>query len=410
VTAAPRTEHQRAEILDVMRGFALVGIFLAHVPGFSGWDYLSPAEHTALDGTFDITLQFIRNLLIRDKFFSLFSLLFGFGFALQLASATRSGDDFIPRFRRRQLGLLVIGVLHSALWSGDILLKYALLGLLLMPTASWTTEKLFRLAVGCLMARGLWAFIPWISMDLMNSIATATLRIGQDGVDTTATLNATVAGYYSDSWRETLSSNLNFLQIKWLNVLYEGRLLSIVGFFALGASLGRWRIHERTVELRNTLWRVFVVGGAVGLLGNTVLAVSWETVPVFPPSGSRVLEGAIMAIAVPALTLAMASGLALAWDGGGRRGLIWLAAPGRMALTVYLTQTAIGIGVFYGIGLGWRGSFSLASCFVFAGLAFVIQTVAAGVWLRHFTFGPVEWLWRSVTYGRRLPLLRTSHS
>ncbi len=81
-----------------------------------------------------------------------------------------------------------------------------------------------------------------------------------------------------------------------------------------------------------------------------------------------------------------------------------------MALTIHLTQTAIGIGVLYGIGLGWRGSFSLASCFVFAGLAFVIQTVAARVWLRHSTFGPVECLWRSVTYGRRLPLLRTSHS
>ena len=111
-----------------------------------------------------------------------------------------------------------------------------------------------------------------------------------------------------------------------------------------------------------------------------------------------------MSVAIPAQTLAMVAAITLAWDGGARRGLAWLASPGRMALSVYLTQTMVGIGFFYGVGLGWRESFSLAQCFGFALAVFVLQAAAARCWLNYFAFGPVEWLWRCATYGRWLPL------
>ncbi|MFQ5416379.1 MAG: hypothetical protein ACE5FL_04925 [Myxococcota bacterium] len=114
--AGPVREGERAEILDVLRGFALLGIFLAHVPGFSGWDYVSAADQALLDPGSDELLQFLRDAFVRGKFYSLFSLLFGFGFAIQHASAMRQGVGFQSRFRRRQLGLLALGVAHSAGW------------------------------------------------------------------------------------------------------------------------------------------------------------------------------------------------------------------------------------------------------------------------------------------------------
>lgn len=401
--AAPTAERQRAAILDVLRGFALLGIFFAHVPGFAGWDALTAAERAAVGGPFDPVLQIVRDLLIRGKFYSLFSLLFGFGFALQLASAARSGDAFTARFRRRQLGLLAIGLLHSAFWHGDILLTYALLGLLLLPTRAWTGARLFGFAVACLVGRAAWSFVPWLAVDLMGAVGARALGSGV-GVD--EAVRATTAGYSSTCGTDLLAANAHFLWMKWLYVVYEGRLLSILGLFALGVALGRWRVHQRTADLRPVLLRVLRIGGGVGLLGNAVLAVSWQTLPVFPPSGLRVAEGVLMAIAIPALALAMAAAIALAWDGGGRRGLAWLAAPGRMALTTYLTQTAVGIGVFYGVGLGWRGTLSLTECFGFAAAVFGLQALAARAWLRHFAFGPVEWLWRCATYGRWIALRR----
>jgi uncharacterized protein len=402
---APTTEAQRAWILDVLRGYALLGIFVAHVPGFAGWDALAPDARAAIGSALDPTLQLLRDGLVRGKFYSLFSLLFGFGFALQLTSAVRSGDDFVARFRRRQLGLLAIGAIHSAFWHGDILLTYAVLGLLMLPTRRWPARRLFGFALACLVARTAWSFVPWIVADLFGAIGAGAMGAGA-GVD--ETVRSTTAGYASTRLPDMLATNARFLGIKWLYVLYEGRLLSILGLFALGAALGRWRVHARTAALRHMLVRVMAIGGGIGLAGNAVLVVSWRTVPVFPPSGPRAAEGVLMTIALPALAVAMAAAIALAWERGGRRWLAWLAPPGRMALTTYLTQTIVGIACFYGVGLGWRGAFSLADCIGFALVVFAAQAVLARLWLARFAFGPVEWLWRCATYGRWLRLRRTA--
>ncbi len=403
---APRRDAERAVVLDVLRGFALLGIFLAHVPGFSGWDYLSPEDHQHIDHALDGVLQFLRDTLIRGKFYSLFSLLFGFGFALQLASAQRSGDAFVARFRRRQLGLLFVGVIHSLLWHGDILLKYALLGLVLLPSRNWSGRKTLRVAGGALIARALWALLMWLSVDGLRAVVGAEVASIEEGGDVNAVVRAAMVGYWSPHWADLLASNFGFLRLKWLNVLYGGKLISIFGFFALGAALGKWRWHERTTDLRATLTRVAIAGYALGIPGNALLAFSWHRVASFPPSGPQVGQAILMAVAIPALTLALAASVALVWDRRQPFWLAWFAPAGRMALTTYLSQTAIGIGVFYGVGLGWRGQCSLAFCCAFAVAVFGAQAAFAHVWLKAFRFGPAEWLWRCATYGRWLPLRR----
>ena len=409
MNGGPVREGERAEILDVLRGVALLGIFLAHVPGISGWDYLTPAEQALLDPGSDGALQFARDVFVRGKFYSLFSLLFGFGFAIQQASAARQGQGagFSRRFLRRQTGLLAIGVAHSALWHGDILLTYALLGMAIIPFAQTPPRRVFAWAVGLLVVRGVWGVGTFLLAGALASVGDSAVGDGGGGVDVDGTVSAVMAGYYSPSWGEMLLANARFLRLKWLLVLYEGRLFSIAGFFLLGVAFGKWQVHQRVGSLGVWLRRVAWIGGGVGVAGNLALAMLWPIVPTYPPTVLGVVTNAIYAVAVPSLALAMAAGIAWLWVAGrGRALLSWFAPPGRMALTTYLTQTAIGLGVFYGVGLGYRGTLSLTEGLVFALVVFSLQALAARAWLASFAYGPVEWAWRCATYGRALRLRR----
>jgi uncharacterized protein len=400
----PVAAAERAEILDVLRGFALLGIFVAHVPGFSGWDYLAGPAQQALDPGSDALLQFLRDTLVRGKFYSLFSLLFGFGFALQRASAGRHGVAFAGRFRRRQLGLLALGVVHSAFWHGDILFTYALLGLLLIPFADADPRRVMRWALGAFALRGLWGVLTFALAGPLASIGDSAVGDGAGGVGVTASISAVMAGYYSPEWSEMLLANARFLRIKWLFVLYEGRLFSIAGFFLLGAALGKLRLHERLAESADRLRRVVWLAGAVGLAGNVALALLWRFVEPYPPTEIGVFTNLVYAIAVPSLAVAMAAGISLLWlRGFARPVLAAFGPPGRMALTTYVSQTAIGLGLFYGVGFGARGTISLTQALFIAVGVFVLQSIAARYWLRAFRYGPLEWGWRCLTYGRWLP-------
>src|SRR5262249_763326 len=131
--AGPIADSERADVLDALRGFALLGIFISHIPDFSGHSFMTPAERSGLDyfGV-DGAPGAIQDFLIRGKFYSLFSLLFGIGFAVQLESASRRGANFTRHFARRLAVLFVIGLVHASLWYGDILKDYALIGFLLI--------------------------------------------------------------------------------------------------------------------------------------------------------------------------------------------------------------------------------------------------------------------------------------
>ena len=132
-SARPIIDSDRADVLDALRGFALLGIFISHVPDFSGFTFMTPIEQATLDRFgLDGAAAMAQDFLIRGKFYSLFSLLFGIGFAVQLASAARRGADFVRHFVRRLTVLLVIGLIHAGLWYGDILKDYALIGFVLI--------------------------------------------------------------------------------------------------------------------------------------------------------------------------------------------------------------------------------------------------------------------------------------
>jgi uncharacterized protein len=397
----PISEDERADVLDALRSFALLGILISHVPGFSGYEWMTPGEQASLDRFgIDTSLAAISDFFIRGKFFSLFSLLFGIGFAVQLESAMRRGADFARHFARRLAILFVIGTAHALIWYGDILKDYALIGLLLIVTARWSAARTGWAAASILILRAIWplavlALVVWLAplkQDANPAGDFFALTRAFEGTDVAAMFEA----------------NLELLRLKALQMIYDGKAISILGMFLLGAYIGKRRIYRDLASNAPLFRRVLCVSAPLGILGNAALVpIDWMT-PEYPPSTMWVIEQALFAIAVPAMTLAYASGFALAWQHSFGRALRLLAPAGRMALTTYVSQTLICVVLFYGIGLSLRGSIGLAECMIVALAVFTLQCVASAIWLGIFRFGPLEWIWRRATYGIPLPMLRRS--
>jgi uncharacterized protein len=272
--------------------------------------------------------------------------------------------------------------------------------------ARWDAGRLLRAAAVAFSERFLWGFATLAVGSLLFAVVPASL-MEPSGEPVAGGLLAIVEPFSGASPWQAFASNLEFLKLKALQMLYDGKVVSVFAMFLLGASIGSSGIFRELERHRRLLRRVFFVAAPVGLVGNAILVPLHAATPVFPPTPLRALENAVFALAVPALALAYASGLSLLWlRAPARRWLGWLAPPGRMALTTYLSHTAVLMGLFYGWGLGWMFGIGQAECLLAAFLIFAVQCVASRLWLGVFRFGPVEWGWRCATYGRWLPLRR----
>lgn len=402
IRTAPLDENERAGVLDALRGFALLGIFISHVPGFSGYEFLPAVQQAALDRFgVDAYVTFAHALLVRGKFFSLFSLLFGIGFSIQLESARRRGARFAAHFSRRLAILLGIGLVHGLIWYGDILRDYALLGLLLIPTARRSARATARLAVGVLAARALWPLLMFGAITQLAPLASTTAT-----GDPALQFFARARAFAEPDWPAVFFANLGLLRLKALQMIYDGKAISVLSMFFVGSWIGKVGLYRDLPAQRRTLARVFALTAPLGLIGNVVLVRLHAATADYPPSPAWVAEQVLFAFAVPALTLAYASGFALLWSGPARRVLGLLAPAGRMALTTYVSETLIAIALFYGVALGWWGTIGALECDVVAIAIFSLQCALCAAWLHRFRFGPLEWCWRRATYGVPLAMLR----
>ena len=294
--------------------------------------------------------------------------------------------------------LLVIGLIHAGLWYGDILKDYAAIGFVLIPlgrakakTIAWAAASVFAL-------RLIW---PGIMSWLLPFVWSAHAR--PDGGF------AAIAGAFGGNNLSSLFfANLELVQLKALQTIYEGRALSILSMFLLGAWVGKLGLYRVGPGTRKQLSRAFWICAPVGIIGNAVLAPLHAATPDFPPNSAWVLENTLYAVAIPAMAVAYASGFAWLWASGWRFVLQWLAPAGRMALTTYISQTLIGIALFYGVGFGLHGQIGLLQGTILAFAIFAAQCAIARFWLRRFHFGPIEWIWRRLTYGAPITFVRTA--
>jgi uncharacterized protein len=389
---------QRVVLLDVLRGCAILGILLANITGFSGYAFLSPQQDASLWASCaDGEISQAMTALIEGKFYSLFSLLFGIGFAVILERCEQRGANPVRILSRRYFGLLAIGLIHSILiWYGDILVLYALLGLLLLAFRRLRVRALLWWAIGLLLSP-----IPLYALGL--ALQPATSDSGGPPHALIESLNAFRSGGYV----EIVSGNLTLSTFNWLRRLILMFYPRVFGMFLLGVALGRMRILQNPEQHTARILALSRWGVLVGLPASVIYATLDQQAGMLPLTGHGLIRTIFDSVGTPLLCLAYVAWITqLSQKWRWQRPLVWFAPVGRMALSNYLMQSVCGALLFYGIGGGLFMRVSLAASLGIALAIFALQALLSRLWLSYFNFGPVEWVWRQLTYARRVALWR----
>lgn len=402
----PVTAAERIQTLDVLRGFALLGILLVNMAYFANPVQYAMLPHiapTALDWGADWLVRF----LAEGKFFSLFSFLFGLGFTIQMARAEAKGVRFIPRYLRRAGVLLIFGLLHGLLlWTGDILLYYAILGLLLLFFRHMKFKWVWTWLVVLALLPALFVAVGWMMMTLARQDPQAALAVEESIAEQQQlfqTLGEQAAAIYRNgSYLEVTGQRWRDLQFMWFISLFMAP--SIFAMFLLGSIFGRKGYLHHPAEHVQLFRRLLLWGGLVGLVGNALYATVVINSTRIDTTLPMVLAGFGQAIGAPLLMLAYVSAITLGMlNPTWQPRLLLLAPVGRMALTNYLLQSLVCTTIFYGYGLGFFGQMGAAVGFALTLLIYLLQIPWSHWWLARFQVGPVEWLWRTLTYGQRQP-------
>ena len=390
----PLPVPERIQALDVLRGVAVAGILLANVLVFFGLIFMPPDRIAALPTVAaDRVALFLEHVFVDGKFYSVFSLLFGIGFGVQLA---RGADAALPRFKRRLRILLGIGAIHALLiWAGDILMLYALLGFTMPWFARKSNRKLLR-----------WTVILLAVPTALYVVALAVWMLAESGSPQTPAsqgMPPQMLRYFeaigTGGFKDAFIGNLVFLAGRWADLFATVRFPKVLGMFVLGLWTVRTGLALSPSSHRATLVRWRMLGWGVGLPANLIAAWAFEHSSYLPPSIGGLLGVAMQGVGVPMLALGYAATIALLVV-DGRRFISVFAPVGRMALTNYLMHSIICVVLSYGFGLGlwWRVGASRAM--VIAAAIIVVQIPLSAWWLSRYRFGPVEWIWRRLTYGR----------
>lgn len=396
---SPVGSSERHVILDVLRGIALLGICLANFQEFSLWSFQSAGVREAMPTAgADSIARFFIYLFVDGKFYTLFSILFGIGFSIMISKGTKI-------FYRRTVVLFFIGLFHLLfLWAGDILILYALVGLLLPLFRKVSNRKLIVFSAVLLLSPiVLDACVASFGWNLSAPVVRATACF-HDRFGITDT-NFPVWLAEKQTYADVLRFNLAGSFIRMQEFIDGNRVFKVLGLFLLGLWIGRNKIYADLAGNRRLLQGTALWGTLVGL--PTSILYAWEATGGHPFGLAG--HSAIYAVSVVPMSLAYTAAICLLYLKGRERKIFAiLAAPGRMALTNYIMQSALGMAVFYGIGWGFGATTGLVRAELAAAGVFIFQVAYSYFWLRRFQYGPLEWGWRMATYGKRLKLKKSA--
>jgi len=389
-------EQDRIEVIDVLRGFTLFGIALVH---FTEQFYAGmPPEGHNIAGTavIDQVVSGIVGIFIQGKFFMIFSFLFGMSFFIQL-SKTHGSSGFVLRFLWRLIVLFGIGLLHQIHYRGDILTIYAILGIGLLFAHRLPDRFLFVLALILVFN------IPSVFARIWQALHVSGNPFDMNQSELLAYYTVVKSGTYG----QIIRANWNDLAGKWFFQVGSGRLYITLGLFFLGLYAGRknwfgdatrWKKYRRYAAMGLLICLLFMV---IVFGGTQLLKIE------LPQAAQWAIGGAAYDFFNACLATIYVSWIVTLFETEKwKPRLMILYATGRMGLTTYLMQAMIGVMVFFSIGLGLLGDIGAGLCSVLAIAVFYFQIRFSQLWLHYFRFGPVEWLWRSLTYWRLQPMRR----
>lgn len=400
---APIAARERIEVMDVLRGFALFGILLMNIEGLAGPLLESITGVNPRFSGADRGVDAAIYVLVQGKFITLFSLLFGMGFAAMLLRARAGGTSGTALYARRLLALLGIGAAHALLvWSGDILLTYALLGFALLLFFRRTPQSrlpkwgvaLYALPLLLVLAFGLGA---QLAQQDPQAAAEFEMGMAAEGERIAALIDGERQAYGSGTYAEATSQRIADTGVLLEFIVYFGPAL--LGVFLLGA----WFLQSGVIRDAGAHLSLFRRLRNSGLaLGLPLMLWSAWSQPTMSFSEFSLQSGLAQAAGMVAnllLCLGYLSVIVLAMQQPAwAHRLRWLAPAGRMALTNYLLQSVICTLVFFGYGLGYFERLPRAWQPVFVAALFAWQVLFSRWWLARYRHGPAEWVWRWLTY------------
>jgi uncharacterized protein len=403
-SAAPIADRERIGTLDALRGFALLGILIMNMPSFN-----MPIYHAVASDQWtmwwDRAARAVTDVLFAGKFNGMFSMLLAVGFTIQLQRLSeRAPEKAVAIYLRRLAWLFIFGLVHSCIWAGDVLHMYAILGLLLLAVRNLSDRAIIGLIIFSLV-------YPAIEGVILLKITTP-----EDTQRAVSFMKDLVAGDYaaveSGSFWAAVQQSLRTWSATYISPMswyvVPRVYITLLTTALLGLLLGRRRFFQNAARYLPLVSRVQWWALGAGVAMGAVYAFWSATVEqrqeptvfrLFAVLCFRLSRLALMAFYVCLIIRAMHS------DQWQRR-LQPFVSMGRMPLTNYLMQTLIGMVIFAGWGLGYYGQVGPALGVVISlAIFFVIQVPLSRLWLSTFQMGPMEYLWRVLTY-RRLPSIR----
>lgn len=385
-------KSERLGVVDALRGFALMAIVLLH--NLEHYNiYHLPEEQPAWLGVLDQGVWDSVFFLFAGKAFATFSLLFGFSFFIQMDNQAKRGYDFRWRFAWRLLLLALFAQLHALFYNGDILLLYALCGFFLIPVSRLSDKMVLVIATLLVCQPFEWYRMIRALMDpaYVTSIGNLFMTYAQRCWEPTT----------EGTFLQALASNIGDGQLYsncWQ--VENGRLFLVPGLFMFGLLLGRLRYFVRS-ERSICFWKRLLAGAFIAFVVLMVLRSLLSGWVEIQTDSFKVAYGVAMGSYVNFSMMCLLVALfVLFWfrRGDGYRAQRFLIPYGRMSLTNYIVQSIIGCSIYYGYGLGlWR--FSGATCSLLIGFGiFLLQWGYSRYWLSHFRQGPLEYLWKRLTW------------
>ena len=392
----------RINSIDALRGFALFGILLVHC--MEQFDVMySPELSSPFWQKIDTILSRTIYFLFAGKSYAIFSLLFGLSFFMQMDSQAQKGVDFRWRFLWRLALLFVLGYINGMIYMGEFFLVYAILGIFLIPLFKVPTKWLIPIAIV------LFLQIPDIynfSSALSGGEASkSSLLVYMDS------LYAEMGELFlTGSLSEVLHYNLWKGQLaKLLWVVNETRYPQLIGLFALGLIIGRCGIHKSEEKMVSYSKKALPYSIAFFALNYAIVIIlphlGFENTAL--SAGTTLFEN----YANLGMMLMYISGfMLLYYKTKAVKAMNYIAPVGRMSVTNYMTQSLIGVPLFYGFGLNLALQLSFLQCLSVGLIIYALQLIFSNLWIKHYYFGPIEWLWRTATWFKTFPLKRSSHN
>lgn len=396
-------DSQRIHSIDIIRGIALLGILVMNIQTYTLFAFLRPEQVYAL--RLDLPenyapVQFLIHLFVKGQFYTIYSFLFGIGFYLMLQKNQNSGLDGNLIFKRRLWVLLGFGIIHAfVFWFGDVLHKYALLGFTLL----YFNKKSISILINWITGLVLFIVLFQITKAIFFPANAQAIAAGQREID--GVIMQVVSTWQQGTFLQVMSmQKLGVAMLYFMSA--ENGMAGFVHYeimFLLGLIAGKINFFQQIKLLKNKAvgiaWQIFPFALVLKSVSCMSL-LNHQWLPDNLQKFEKLIYSLSEFIATPLLTIVYLIFLSVWFSGPPSRFFIWIANTGRLGLTNYLAQTLFCMLIFYGYAGRLSGKLTLLESFVPVLLIYLIQVIYSNIWLKYHMMGPMEKLWRMMTYPR----------